>query len=71
METIVIHLTYSKDLIAEISMYDSKGKLVRRLQGPSRLSMDLQRYCELLLISKYAHKCGGLIVIKCRQGVDI
>lgn len=74
MEAIIIHLTSSDDPIAEIteiSVYDSKGKLIRRLQGSLRLSMDLQSYCESLLISKYAHKHGGLIVIECRQGVDI
>ncbi len=70
METIVIHLTFDNGSDVEISMYDSKGRLVKRVLSPSRSFIDLRSYCESFLISRYVHRPGGLIVIQCVQGAD-
>lgn len=70
METIVIHLMPDNGSNVEISTYDSRGRLVKRVLNPLRSLIDLRSYCESLLISRYVHRPGGLIVIQCVQGAD-
>jgi len=70
METIIVHLALGNGSSMEISTYDSKGKLVKRALNPSRSFVDLRSRCESLLISRYVHKLGSLIVIQCVQGAD-
>ena len=70
-ETILIHLVSGNCPSIEISVYDSRGKLKKRSLNSSRLLIDLRSYCESLLISKYAHKLGGLIVVKYERGTDL
>ncbi len=70
METIVIHLMPDNGSNVEVSTYDSKGRLVKRTLNPSRSFIGLRSYCESLLISRYVHSPGGLIVIQCVQGAD-
>ncbi len=70
MKTIVIHLMPDNGSNVEVSTYDSKGKLVKRTLNPSRSFIGLRGYCESLLISRYIHRPGGLIVIQCVQGAE-